>query len=88
MARDIVLAFVEALELEGVAPDLAARVADRLRSEYGGDRCYVPKLPAQKKTLAVAAGFQSGLSIRQIVETMGLPERTARWHASRRLRRP
>lgn len=88
MARDIIWAFVEALEREGVPADLAARVAGRIRAEWGGERTYVPKgIGSEKKTEAIASGFVAGWSTADIAAAYGWPPRTVRWYASRRLRR-
>lgn len=90
MARDIIRAFVDALEREGVPAALAERVADRVRSEWGGERAYVLKGSgqprAEKKTAAVGAGFLAGLTTRQMSEVYGWPLRTVQWHARRRRR--
>ncbi len=90
MARDIVEAFAEALRHEGLPADLAARVAGRLRSEWGGERVYVQKRDPDErpegKVLRLAAAIAAGVPLRQAFDACGVSRSAGYRWISRRLR--
>lgn len=89
MARDILPDIIRhVLEAAGADLTISTAVEPTLRRLYGGERYYFGKNGApEKKTQLVGNGFALGLTTRQIAEAFGIPPRTVRWYASRRLRR-
>lgn len=87
MAKDIIPDLIrQVLEAAGADVALSSAIEPRIRQAFGGERHYFARTMPEKKTYLVGVGYALGLTTSEIADMVLMPERTVRWHASRRLR--